>query len=639
MLIVLGPHVNLAAKAESDILSKQAEIVWSQFDGQNREIYYSWLTDSGWSDGLKLSDSSETNMMPCVCSGNDGLSWAVWTTDRGLESDLFYAYSNAGKWVEPIKISTGLRNNVAPSMVLDQENRPWIAWSGSKADGKGSDIFCSWWNGSAWEEPLRVNKPDATPDIMPLMGIEGNVPWVCWFGFDGSRYRVYCSRWSSKGWSEEIQSENGALYDLLMKMGEQRMIPPLPGGITDPEKACVYVRNEGALKSIPMRYFTLKDLLGMAAQNSTETIRSGESASGDLVILSFGDSITQGYPDITTVGGGRRVGGYEPTLETLLVDDSRPSQVLNWGVGGERTFTGVGRIDSVLSDPTADYILILEGTNDYDEISWEDTIINLGLMVDKSVAQNIVPILSTLTPDTVIDQFDKDIIIKTSYNPGIKDLAVQKAVILADQYDGLIANWKSQPLTGDGLHPNTEGYEAMAHIWFGVIPGPPLATTTAAGPIGFTTAVLNGTVNPNGSGTQYYFEYGQTTTYGNSTVSTSAGSGEGVAMVNASVIGLTGEILYHFRIVATNNAGIAYGEDLTFMTHIPPCDGCEEDIVILKNVIFPSGTFCECVAGISIAVENVTIESGANVSFKAPEINISKQFNAESGSSVSIKQN
>ena len=95
---------------------------------------------------------------------------------------------------------------------------------------------------------------------------------------------------------------------------------------------------------------------------------------------------------------------------------------------------------------------------------------------------------------------------------------------------------------------------------------PPTVTTSAASSVGQTGATLNGSVNPNGQATTYYFQYGTTTSYGSQTASTSAGSGSADVPVNAAVSGLTAGTLYHFRLVATNGAGTTNGADMTFTT-------------------------------------------------------------------------
>jgi phosphodiesterase/alkaline phosphatase D-like protein len=99
---------------------------------------------------------------------------------------------------------------------------------------------------------------------------------------------------------------------------------------------------------------------------------------------------------------------------------------------------------------------------------------------------------------------------------------------------------------------------------------PPTATTRWASSIGSTSARLNGRVDPNGRSTTYLFEYGTTTSYGSRTSSSSAGSGTSTISVSKNVSGLRPGTVYHFRIVAVSDVGVANGADLTLTTMGPP---------------------------------------------------------------------
>ncbi len=99
---------------------------------------------------------------------------------------------------------------------------------------------------------------------------------------------------------------------------------------------------------------------------------------------------------------------------------------------------------------------------------------------------------------------------------------------------------------------------------------PPTVTTGSASEIGPFKAVLNGTVDPNGRPTDFYFEYGTSTSYGSQTQAASAGSGTSAKSVSALVTGLSAGKTYHFRLVATSDAGTSRGSDRTFSTDSPP---------------------------------------------------------------------
>jgi hypothetical protein len=97
-------------------------------------------------------------------------------------------------------------------------------------------------------------------------------------------------------------------------------------------------------------------------------------------------------------------------------------------------------------------------------------------------------------------------------------------------------------------------------------PLPPEASTSEATEKQLTQAKLNGTVNPRGTATEYYFQYGKTG-YEKTTAVNGAGSGQGPVGESATVTGLEPVTTYHFRIVAKNSAGQEVtGNEQTFTT-------------------------------------------------------------------------
>ena len=98
----------------------------------------------------------------------------------------------------------------------------------------------------------------------------------------------------------------------------------------------------------------------------------------------------------------------------------------------------------------------------------------------------------------------------------------------------------------------------------------PSATTEAASNLEDTEEKLNGTVNPNGPHTHYYFQYGETTSYGTQTGEGDAGNGRNNVHETTTITGLQPGMTYHYRLVATSWAGTEYGKDETFMMPSAP---------------------------------------------------------------------
>jgi hypothetical protein len=95
---------------------------------------------------------------------------------------------------------------------------------------------------------------------------------------------------------------------------------------------------------------------------------------------------------------------------------------------------------------------------------------------------------------------------------------------------------------------------------------PPTVSTGAAREVSYGSAVLTGSVDPNGRDASYYFQYGVTKAYGGQTAIADAGSGVHSVSVRLPVSGLQPITVYHYRLVAVSSAGATIGGDATLLT-------------------------------------------------------------------------
>ena len=113
-----------------------------------------------------------------------------------------------------------------------------------------------------------------------------------------------------------------------------------------------------------------------------------------------------------------------------------------------------------------------------------------------------------------------------------------------------------------------------------------------------TSATLTGRVDPAGGGeiSGCKFEYGTSTSYGQSVPCSPAPPYQAAAKVDANVTGLSEGVTYHFRLVATNANGADEGEDHVFG---PPVIDSESATALTTNAtahakIDPSGVATTC---------------------------------------------
>ena len=88
-----------------------------------------------------------------------------------------------------------------------------------------------------------------------------------------------------------------------------------------------------------------------------------------------------------------------------------------------------------------------------------------------------------------------------------------------------------------------------------------------------SSAVLTGTVDPNGTPTGYSFNYGTSTALGATTTSKRAGHGGKVVAVTQSITGLIPGTTYYYQLAALSTKGGTAGQIRSFKTAGPPPPG------------------------------------------------------------------
>src|SRR5262245_14675670 len=98
----------------------------------------------------------------------------------------------------------------------------------------------------------------------------------------------------------------------------------------------------------------------------------------------------------------------------------------------------------------------------------------------------------------------------------------------------------------------------------------PTVTTGGVALITQNSAKLKGTVDPNGTATNYIFQYGTTRLYGAQSAPQSAGAGNKAKRVSIVVGSLAPATRYHYRLVGLRGSRTFFGKDKTFKTKPQP---------------------------------------------------------------------
>jgi len=120
-------------------------------------------------------------------------------------------------------------------------------------------------------------------------------------------------------------------------------------------------------------------------------------------------------------------------------------------------------------------------------------------------------------------------------------------------------------LADDNIQMVTLGSQSLLldYVYTGELLVIPEAVTLPPQAITRTSTDLIGSITTNSTQCSYYFEYGETTGYGNSTSIYQTSSDTQVAI---TVSDLTADTTFHCRLVLTYSSGTIYGQDQTFVT-------------------------------------------------------------------------
>jgi lysophospholipase L1-like esterase len=198
------------------------------------------------------------------------------------------------------------------------------------------------------------------------------------------------------------------------------------------------------------------------------------------VHLCFGDSITWG-------DGSTNEEGYREMFEADLKAYWGKADTINGGSPGTRSKYGEMTIGSMVSKHRPAYVLILYGTNDWNEPECRNefpcfTIDALRSMVLQARDGGAMPVVGTIPPVnpayTDRPYQERNDWVKRM-NDLIRAMARQERAPIAEVHGDFLKQSSLPPLFNDYLHPNDTGYRVMSRSFFEAVTKP-VSTASAA---------------------------------------------------------------------------------------------------------------------------------------------------------------
>ncbi len=211
-------------------------------------------------------------------------------------------------------------------------------------------------------------------------------------------------------------------------------------------------------------------------------------------VATLGDSITKGVRE-----GVRSEETFAAIAERTLKADGIAVEILNLGIGGERTDQALNRLDAV-TQQRPEVVTVMYGTNDSyvdrgataSRISREEYKANLKAIISRLRLCHIKPILMTeprWADDAPVNGLGEDPNVRLApYMEACREVAAECRVPLVDHFNRWTkARSKGQALrdwTTDGCHPNPRGHRELAE---GLLPFLRASFQPAPRPVSFAT--------------------------------------------------------------------------------------------------------------------------------------------------------
>lgn len=447
----------------------QPWIVWINYENsQSRVLVKEIISQNVWEVNSSLLSSALT---PQIIVDHNSHIWVFWNGINIGNDEIFYSVFNRFNWSPLCRVNhENSFPQLSPKVTLDQKGLIWLVWSGY--DGQDYEIYSRFWDGKKWVEEINVTNNSQKNDVFPSVAVVSNdIPIVVWAQSEKDESNIFIKFLENDSWSKEIKISSNRGRNVFPKMA------------VEGDKIGIIWQCHNEINS---RIFTFDYLRTLNKKGESIAAGKGRAKKQYNVLLDenkyigYGDSITFGYINFKPVPEK----GYLPRLKVMLDQNFGETTVVNEGEPGEITLDGLSRIEGILEEHLARFLLLMEGTNDiiFKNISMETTFFNLKEMVKKCLKIGVVPMIATIIPRDDWrwnNEFYRDRIY--DLNQKIRDLAEEFSIPFIEQfylfyfYPIQEGGWRS--LLSDYNHPNEKGYQIMAEGWFGNIknfPFPPI---------------------------------------------------------------------------------------------------------------------------------------------------------------------
>ena len=180
------------------------------------DAYYSYRTDTGWTEPLNLATHGSTQYAPDICIDSRGFIHVVWSDYWPGNGDIYHKYYDGCVWSDYTNISSDPIDSGEPHIVVDSEDNLHVVWRQLSSSSMNNEIFYSKSDGIYWSEKINISQSTYQSSTQPCIALDSNDnPHVVWKqSFGGQVYEIYYSYFDGYEWTEPENITNLGFHSL-----------------------------------------------------------------------------------------------------------------------------------------------------------------------------------------------------------------------------------------------------------------------------------------------------------------------------------------------------------------------------------------------------------------------------------------
>jgi hypothetical protein len=142
-------------------------VVWTVLKGNNSDLYFTTsLKEGEWAEPTQIITNLSSNSAAMILVDRTSSPWVVWSGFDGQDDEIFFTRWNGTDWDFPLMINDDNSTpDIIPSLTLNDEGFPVVRWLGFADDGYL--LLAKEWNGFSWDEIIVDKSQDPFDPTTP----------------------------------------------------------------------------------------------------------------------------------------------------------------------------------------------------------------------------------------------------------------------------------------------------------------------------------------------------------------------------------------------------------------------------------------------------------------------------------------